>query len=433
MNLLLTKLVTMVILGLCSFIIGLSTIQLRKCLGLQASEVRRSQTVITSLLLCFGAGVLLATSMLHILPETRHGMEEAQESLGISWLAELVVCAGFFLVYLVEELVHLTLHGTPHREQLHRTLSLRKSVGLSDSTCNTVPNCCEDEGSDCHNDMEMKETDSNTAKYNPKYEVRLSISTSDMFPNYHSPDSLVVPKEENPKPNSVSSDTGHNPGHSHSHLGTSQSTLRDFFTVLALSFHAVFEGLAVGLEEDTEDVWALFTAISVHKFVITFCVSLELLQTGTSMLVFLCYLVTFSLVSPMGIGVGMLISEMATGEDYYQLTVAVLQGLAGGTILYIVMFEVLQREKEKNIPGIFQLFGILLGFGAMMMIELFGKHEHSHEEQGGLNITLQHLHHLGVHQADSLGTHTGLGTQAGAASESGLVNTTVLSVLGIID
>jgi hypothetical protein len=28
---------------------------------------------------------------------------------------------------------------------------------------------------------------------------------------------------------------------------------------LALSFHAVFEGLAVGLEEDTQDVWALFT------------------------------------------------------------------------------------------------------------------------------------------------------------------------------
>ena len=31
------------------------------------------------------------------------------------------------------------------------------------------------------------------------------------------------------------------------------------FAVLALSFHAVFEGLAVGLEEDTHDVWALFT------------------------------------------------------------------------------------------------------------------------------------------------------------------------------
>ena len=34
--------------------------------------------------------------------------------------------------------------------------------------------------------------------------------------------------------------------------------LRDFFTVLALSFHAVLEGLAVGLESESSDVWLLF-------------------------------------------------------------------------------------------------------------------------------------------------------------------------------
>ena len=37
-----------------------------------------------------------------------------------------------------------------------------------------------------------------------------------------------------------------------------KSSLRDFFTVLALSFHAVFEGLAVGLETESKDVWLLF-------------------------------------------------------------------------------------------------------------------------------------------------------------------------------
>ena len=34
--------------------------------------------------------------------------------------------------------------------------------------------------------------------------------------------------------------------------------LRDFFTVLALSFHSVFEGLAIGLENHSSDVWLLF-------------------------------------------------------------------------------------------------------------------------------------------------------------------------------
>lgn len=36
------------------------------------------------------------------------------------------------------------------------------------------------------------------------------------------------------------------------------SAVKDFLTMLALSFHAVFEGLAFGLEERKEDVWELF-------------------------------------------------------------------------------------------------------------------------------------------------------------------------------
>ena len=47
-------------------------------------------------------------------------------------------------------------------------------------------------------------------------------------------------------------------------------------------------------------------------------------------------------------------------------------GLAGGTILYVVMFEVLQRGKEKEVSGIFQLLGIVLGFSAMMVLEVLG-------------------------------------------------------------
>ena len=36
------------------------------------------------------------------------------------------------------------------------------------------------------------------------------------------------------------------------------SILRDFLTMLALSFHAIFEGMAIGLEEHPDDVWELF-------------------------------------------------------------------------------------------------------------------------------------------------------------------------------
>ena len=40
--------------------------------------------------------------------------------------------------------------------------------------------------------------------------------------------------------------------------------------------------MAIGLQENMSDVWYLTFAISAHKFVIMFCVGLELLKDETS-------------------------------------------------------------------------------------------------------------------------------------------------------
>ena len=52
---------------------------------------------------------------------------------------------------------------------------------------------------------------------------------------------------------------------------------------------------------------------------------------------------------------------------------AILQALAGGTIIYVVVFEVLERERSKNVSGLAQLFFVLLGFGVLVSVELLGK------------------------------------------------------------
>ena len=71
--------------------------------------------------------------------------------------------------------------------------------------------------------------------------------------------------------------------------------------------------------------YMFYSAISVHKCVISFCICLELIQSGATMLLYFSNLVIWSLVSPIGIGVGIMISMMAS-DEYHQLTVAVLQG-----------------------------------------------------------------------------------------------------------
>ena len=186
----------------------------------------RRQTVATSFLLCFGGGVLLSTAMLHILPETIETLSGPGQQMNIEFLPQLVLCSGFFLIYIVEELVDLILGSLHHSESIHKSLSMRKSknvicdetesknvttalyfahnhtIHLSESRTTIVSTktrvgCCEDNNEECHNDLEINENINSDevyidSIYNPKYEVKLSQSTNAMFPNYQSPDSLIV-------------------------------------------------------------------------------------------------------------------------------------------------------------------------------------------------------------------------------------------------
>jgi hypothetical protein len=51
---------------------------------------------------------------------------------------------------------------------------------------------------------------------------------------------------------------------------------------------------------------------------------------------------------------------------------SLILGISGGTILYVVVFEVLQREKNKAVPGLLQITFVLIGFAVMVCIEVFG-------------------------------------------------------------
>ena len=84
-------------------------------------------------------------------------------------------------------------------------------------------------------------------------------------------------------------------------------------------------------------------------------------------------MIVFAIFSPIGIGIGIGITTHASQGSAYYLTVAVLQALAGGTIIYVVVFEVLERERSKNVSGLAQLFFVILGFCVLMSVEILGK------------------------------------------------------------
>ena len=49
--------------------------------------------------------------MLHMIPELTESLAEEAEKRGMEFLPELVVCSGFFLIYLVEELAMVLMGG----------------------------------------------------------------------------------------------------------------------------------------------------------------------------------------------------------------------------------------------------------------------------------------------------------------------------------
>ena len=50
-----------------------------------------------------------------------------------------------------------------------------------------------------------------------------------------------------------------------------------------------------------------------------------------------------------------------------------MEALACGTILYVAFFEILERERSKSTVGLFQWTLLVLGFVAIMCLQLIGK------------------------------------------------------------
>ncbi|KAJ8915831.1 hypothetical protein NQ315_004644 [Exocentrus adspersus] len=332
-DLLVVKIIAMSVLSIACFLLGVLPMKLTKIISIKS--VDGDKNLIISLLLCFGGGVLLFTTFIHLQPEVRESFESLERKriipeigYGIP-LAEIVFCFGFFFVYLIEETVHLLLDRKTHDDSLHRSLSVRR---CSSKTELSIPR------------VNLTKFDDGTISY---------ISTSNKE---------LLNSQSNVEKQS----------HSHNHMDESlKNSFGGFLAVLALSFHAVFEGLAVGLEGSVKKVWYLFAAVATHKLVIGFCVGVELVTSKTRGLLILLYIGTFAIVTPIGIGIGILLSGKQQSED---VTSVVLQGMAAGTLLYVVFFEVLARERGNSHSGIWQLLAILCGFSVMILLQFLSEY-----------------------------------------------------------
>ncbi|KAI6175048.1 hypothetical protein M3Y97_00988700 [Aphelenchoides bicaudatus] len=306
----------------------------------QTPAQQKYKSLILCFLTCFSGGVFLATCFLHLFPELSEHLDYMRHEYGYTFdypVAELLSCAGFFALFFIEELV----------------IYLMPSIAHADIHMGT------------HTDMP---TTMNTNNCMSKV-TRVTIEFAE-------PERCEINCEkvnEHPPPIRMKSKP-----HAHSH-GTRSATI-----VLAIAFHAIIEGLALGVQQDPAKIWAIFISLTVHKLIVAFSVGLQLARTHAHSLHWVVVsMILIALMTPLGGLLGMLVQNAPINAHLRDFIVLICQGLAVGTFIYVTFFEVLIHERDNENPNLLKLLMMILGFTFIGLIRFLAEsHSHSHGGEG---------------------------------------------------
>ncbi|XP_029355386.1 zinc transporter ZIP3 [Echeneis naucrates] len=162
----------------------------------------------------------------------------------------------------------------------------------------------------------------------------------------------------------------HSHGHQHGHFSPTElvgaGPLRLASLVMALSAHSVFEGLALGLQDDGAKLGNLFLGVAVHETLAAVALGVSVAKASLSMKDAAKLGVTVSLMIPLGMVVGMGIESAQTlGGGVVSV---VLQGLAAGTFLFVTFFEILSQELDNKQDRLLKVLFLILGYGVLAVL-----------------------------------------------------------------
>lgn len=276
-----------------------------KIIEMDFEKAHRSKKIL-SLCNTFGGGVFLATCFNALLPAVREKLQEVLTLAHISTnypLAETIMLLGFFMTVFLEQLV-LTF-----RKERPAFIDLETFNASSDA------------GSD--------------SEYESPFMGGQRGHT--LYAEPH----------------------GHSHGLSVQELSRS-SPLRLLSLVFALSAHSVFEGLALGLQEEGEKVVSLFMGVAIHETLVAVALGISMARSAMALRDAAKLAITVSAMIPLGISLGLGI-ESAQGVPSSVASV-LLQGLAGGTFLFVTFFEILAKELEEKSDRLLKVLFLVLGY-----------------------------------------------------------------------
>ncbi|KAK3591026.1 hypothetical protein CHS0354_013089, partial [Potamilus streckersoni] len=366
-----------------SFLFGLLPYFIFKYAGKRFKNFENYKTFL-NILNCFSGGVFFATTIMNLLPEALEIMEEVLhevEKRGINTqfkeypITEALLGVGFFLILLIENIGAACCSQTNRRDRAKETPCQKESnreqltieIDKERQTSNgEIYKESGKESSKCEikavskNEKETEFTKAQEIQKEPyqpddfsdesfaciSLQEAAATSASQICDHgNHVKDYGTITKDSNDDKKDFSNNE--------ETLAIEDSVtpftkLRTLILLMALSLHMVFDGLALGLQNEDSKVWQFLGALAIHKSIVSFSVGLKLSETSPSIIIMIGLLIPFSVVSPLGMIVGIVITS-SDGIDNLSrdLASAILQGIATGTFMYVTFFEILFREVHE--------------------------------------------------------------------------------------
>lgn len=152
--------------------------------------------------------------------------------------------------------------------------------------------------------------------------------------------------------------------------------LKSLTFAVAMSFHSLLEGFALGVQNTNQRIYSLFFSLLLHKSVEAFSVGLQIsLANSTKKKTVLATIFVYSMMAPVGSICGSLLqaSETTIHKDG---AIIFLESLAAGTFIYVTFIEIMASEKSNEFNHLKQLFSIILGFCLVTAMQALFGHEH---------------------------------------------------------
>ncbi|KAL5991838.1 hypothetical protein ACLOJK_012749 [Asimina triloba] len=147
--------------------------------------------------------------------------------------------------------------------------------------------------------------------------------------------------------------------------------------ILALCFHSVFEGIAVGVAATKGDAWRNLWTISLHKIFAAIAMGIALLRMipDRPFLMTAAYSFAFAISSPIGVGIGIAIDATTQGAvaDWIY---AISMGIACGVFIYVAINHLIAKGFKPQSPcrfdaHFFKFLAVLMGVGVIAVVMIW--------------------------------------------------------------